>query len=161
MLVAVDLFLAEAGAYPFLAHAGEPVEAAVLATDLTDALDGWWDGWRPPSLELWRGHSAALRRRARRKLGGPAMGAAFYRAHEVLGGPLWRGVEAYATRQGADKAGAAQAVDLMERDLALAAVERELGDKGFFCELAGWYRAGRWPCGWRDGAFPAGCFVVL
>ncbi|MDQ6772568.1 MAG: hypothetical protein M3024_06215 [Candidatus Dormibacteraeota bacterium] len=162
MLEHVDAFLGEAAALPFLSRAGEPEPGAAVALGLSDATLGWWDGWRPSSLSLWRDRALTVQAAARARLGEAAVRAAFYRAAEVLEGRLWRGLRAYQeVHERADPGVAGQAVDAIERDLTLAALEAELGGSGFFSELLPWYRAGRWPCGRRDGHFPAGRYVVL
>ena len=49
----------------------------------------------------------------------------------------------------------------MKSDIAWAVVERLMDYTGFFGMLLGWYREGRWPCGWGDAAYPGGSVVVL
>jgi hypothetical protein len=48
----------------------------------------------------------------------------------------------------------------VKRDLAWAAIERSVGEPGFFSALLCWYERGRWPCRWA-GEFPAGHVMVL
>lgn len=47
-----------------------------------------------------------------------------------------------------------------ERDTAWAAVERAIGEPGFFTALLPWYERGRWPCDW-SGEYRAGHVLVL
>jgi hypothetical protein len=56
-----------------------------------------------------------------------------------------------------DERGAAHSV---KRDLAWAAIERAIGDPGFFSDLLAWYERGRWPVGW-SGKYPVGHVRVL
>ena len=53
-----------------------------------------------------------------------------------------------------------QAAHSVKRDLAWAAMERAIGESGFFSDLLAWYDRGRWPVGWC-GKFPAGNVRVL
>jgi hypothetical protein len=48
----------------------------------------------------------------------------------------------------------------VKRDLAWAAVERVIGEPGFFSSLLPWYERGRWPIGWA-GQYPAGHVRVV
>ncbi len=48
----------------------------------------------------------------------------------------------------------------VKRDLAWIAVERVIGEPGFFSSLLNWYKLGRWPCGWH-GNYPAGHLLCL
>jgi hypothetical protein len=53
-----------------------------------------------------------------------------------------------------------QAAHSVKRDLAWAAIERAIGDAGFFTDLLAWYERGRWPVGWA-GNYPSGHLSVL
>jgi hypothetical protein len=53
-----------------------------------------------------------------------------------------------------------EAAHSVKRDLAWAAIERAIGEPGFFSGLLAWYDCGRWPVGWT-GQFPAGHLRVL
>jgi hypothetical protein len=53
-----------------------------------------------------------------------------------------------------------QVAHSVKRDLAWAAIERSIGEVGFFTGLLRWYERGRWPWGW-SGEYPAGCVLVL
>ncbi|HEY3966676.1 MAG TPA: hypothetical protein VGM05_19090 [Planctomycetaceae bacterium] len=48
----------------------------------------------------------------------------------------------------------------VKRDLAWAAVEKQIEVQGFFGQLLVWYDKGRWPCRW-EGKYPAGHLLVL
>jgi len=53
-----------------------------------------------------------------------------------------------------------EAAHSVKRDLAWAAMERAVGEPGFFSDLLVWYDRGRWPVGWA-GKYPAGHVRVL
>jgi hypothetical protein len=53
-----------------------------------------------------------------------------------------------------------EAAHSVKRDLAWAAIERAIGEPGFFSSLLARYDCGRWPVGWA-GQFPAGHLRVL
>lgn len=48
----------------------------------------------------------------------------------------------------------------IKRDLAWIAIEKVIGESGFFSGLLECYKAGRWPCDW-DGDFPEGHVLCI
>jgi len=53
-----------------------------------------------------------------------------------------------------------EAAHCVKRDLAWAALEKAIGEPGFFASLLPVYDRGRWPCGWA-GAYPGGHVLFL
>jgi hypothetical protein len=163
--------VAELSQYPWLKSAGDPRSDLVVARDLSDAVDGSWDGWGPKSDDLWLQESHKLETAARETISDAIITGVFDRVGTELSDQLWRGIESYFERMernkpgydltGAFRACATDAFRRMQSDIAWAVVEILMDYSGFFCMLLCSYRGGRWPCGWAGGAYPDGSVVVL
>jgi hypothetical protein len=149
---AVATFVASLTDLPWLAHAGDRDEAAVVADDLVDA----WDGWNAEMLSAWAPQTKRLEQIAAAELGEAGVDEVFEAVSRALDLPLRTAIERYFNTRSRDETNADRGIwpewlDAMKRDLSWAAVESILNRPGFFTDLLRYYRAGRWPCAWQDG----------
>ena len=162
---ALEAFLHSLVNVCWFAHCGEPDPAAVVADDLVDACDNW----NSEMMNVWLPQTQALEQSAVGELSEGGLDSIFAAVSQAVDAPLREGATRYFERRPADSEVAATATDLglwpewldsAKRDLCWAAVEVVLGRPGFFSDLLGYYRAGRWPCAYESGV-RSGRVVVL
>jgi hypothetical protein len=169
MTADLEAILADYRGYPWFAEAGNALTDVLVAEDLSDAWDGYWDGWNARSHAHWSAASHRLEAEAQRVLGDEEIDRIFAVVSSDVAGPIWEGIGTYLDRiadSHPDPSGiyAAIAIDLLDAiksDLSWAAVETIMGQPGFFSDLLRWYRRGRRLCGWMGGLPPTGVPVVL
>ncbi len=151
-------------------HAGEPIANARL---VHGGLQNAWDGEGKAYLKLWKQQSYAIEARACETLTDPEIDNIFAAVSEAIHDSVYRGICSYldrvygnstdedsAFRRTCDDAVFREVMDSVKRDFCWAAVEDVIKAQGFFTELIGLYREGRWPCSW-DGQYPNGQPVVI
>ena len=148
---ALELFIASLCNVRWLAHAGDPDGAAIVADDLVDA----WDAWNAEMVTAWAPQTERLEGIARAELGEAGVDAVFDTVSRAVDAPLRAAMEDYFENRSTDATNADRGLwpewlDTVKRDLAWAAVEAVLGRPGFFTDLLRYYRAGRWPCGFEN-----------
>jgi hypothetical protein len=148
-------FLRSLADLPWFAHCGEPHANAIVAPDLVEA----WDGWGSEMMAVWSPETHSLERIAVGELEESGVDAIFDTVSRTLGAALLAGIEQYFERRptnteaaeiNADRGLWPEWLETAKRDLCWAAVEAVLGRPGFFTELLGYYRTGRWPCAWEN-----------
>jgi hypothetical protein len=159
-------FVLSLGEMPWLAHLGEPHPTAWVVPGISNG----WDVWGENMLATWSPRTTELERRALPKLGNPGLETVFERVSAATGPPAANALGAWLERREelegpssdteVDGSLWLEVVDAIKRDVAWAAVEDLLDARGFFWQLLGVYREGRWPCGW-EGEYPAGRPVLL
>jgi hypothetical protein len=133
---ALATFIASLADVPWLAHAGDRDDAAIVADDLVDA----WDGWNSEMMKVWSPQTHALERVAVDELGEDGVRAVFESVAHATGDRLVEAIEHFYDTRSADETGADRGMwrewlDALQRDLAWAAVEAVLDRPGFFTEL--------------------------
>jgi hypothetical protein len=146
-------------AFPLVANVGRPSETreVIKAGDAPVYLDS----------AFWSQRTHEAEARARQHLTDTEIGRIFDEVAAVIDDDLRRfdPLIAYFARYFPDGdpgriEDERQAAHSVKRDLAWAAVERSIGEVGFFSGLLPWYERGRWPCGWV-GEYPGGHVLVL
>ena len=161
----LNVFLSTLDGIPWLAHAGEPLENAVVVPDVATG----WDGWNGEMIDTWNPRSRALEKLAQKLIGDVEIDLIFSRVSAELDQPVWKGLRDYFDRRpntnentacGADLSLRPELHETIKRDLSWAAVEYVIQAQSFFTSLVVYYRAGRWPCSWQ-GQYPIGQIVLL
>jgi hypothetical protein len=154
-----DEYAAWLRAFPMLTNIGQPGDSP----EVIDKSD------EPVMLDVpfWSDRTHEAEARALRHLTDPEIDGIIEAVAAVIDEDLLRfdPLVAYYGRFAPDgdpdrikcERGAAHSV---KRDLAWTAIERAIGEPGFFSELLPWYERGRWPVGWA-GAYPAGHVRVV
>ena len=158
-------FLESLAEIPWLLHAGEPREDAVVVPDVATG----WDDWSPQMAATWIPRSHSLEEHARSRIGDDAITAAFNAVAGAIESPLRSAIRRYFSERpdvnentacNADAGLWPDLLDTIARDVSWAAVEALLTQPGFFTHMLTYYREGRWPCSWQ-GEYPAGRVVLL
>jgi hypothetical protein len=149
---ALATFVASLADVPWLANAGDPDDAAMVAEDLVDA----WDGWNSEMLAVWKPETERLERVALDELGEDGLSTVFESVSNSTADALAEAMERYFDTRSKDETHTDRGLwpewlDAVKRDLCWAAVEAILDRPGFFTDLIRYYRAGRWLCAWEDG----------
>jgi hypothetical protein len=137
----------------------------MVAANLAEAHDGYWEGWHQQSADFWTSASHSLEAAARDVLGDPQIDQIFERVTTELSQVIWEALGDYLEHH-RDDVGVADAIAIdlhqdMIRDAAWIVIETVLARPGAFTDALAWYRKGTRLFGWVDGLPPNGRPVVL
>lgn len=153
-----ERFIEEIKSVKWFVHGGEETQKYLLVKSVYDA----YDNWNAIYLSVWDPQIGALEKLAEAVIGSDAVDDIFETVSAALGEDLYQAWGEFRRRAGLEEENALddEIIDMIKRDLCWAAVERALGEKGFFTGLLEVYADGHFPCGW-DGDFPYGRAAVM
>ncbi|WP_309400112.1 hypothetical protein [Cerasicoccus maritimus] len=158
---AVERFIA----LPWFEQTGKVRSGVMVASDLSEAYDGYWDGWNSKSRFFWADQSKKLEEYALSLISDEEISQIFESVSAGSTQSVWAGLEGYLERYpddtGVGDAIALSLTDDVIRDLCWVAVEIRIQRKGFFHEIFEWYAAGTKLFGWKNDLPPDGIPVVL
>ena len=131
-------------------------------------VDSVWeacDTYGKQMCEVWGKNSENIEEESLKKLSNAQIDAVFEAVSLAIGNEVYEALcdleDKIGEETGEDQSGLEDEIlDFIKRDTAWAAIERILGQKGFFSHVYDINRTGRWACSWV-GKFPAGNFIIM
>ncbi|MCM1166871.1 MAG: NUDIX domain-containing protein [Lachnospiraceae bacterium] len=153
-----EKFIEDMQSIKWFANSGTPTEKYLLVRSVYDA----YDNWNANYLSVWEPRILLLEKSAEQLVGKDAVDDIFATVSMALDKDIWNAWQSFRTHGGLEEENALdeEIADMVKRDLCWAAVERALGNEGFFTALLDIYGDGYFPCGW-DGEYPYGRAAVM
>ncbi len=157
----LDRFISEIKNIRWFQTAGQPSEQYMVVDSVWEACDTYGK----QMCEVWGKNSENIEEESLKKLSNAQIDAVFEAVSLAIGNEVYEALcdleDKIGEETGEDQSGLEDEIlDFIKRDTAWAAIERILGQKGFFSQVYDINRTGRWACSWV-GKFPAGNFIIM
>ena len=151
-------FIAELNNIDWFSKCGTPNNEYMVIYSIFEAFDDYNDKY----FKVWDYHITQLEREAQNIIGDEKIDDIFSRISSATDEKLWIKWSLFIDRQDLyEETGLEnEIIDMVNRDLAWAYIEKYLKNDGFFSALMCIYQNGYFPCAW-NGEYPDGKAVVL
>lgn len=157
----LDHFISEIKNIRWFQTVGQPSEQYMVVDSVWEACDTYGK----QMCEVWGKNSENIEEESLKKLSNAQIDAVFEAVSLAIGNEVYEALcdleDKIGEETGEDQSGLEDEIlDFIKRDTAWAAIEKILGQKGFFSRVYDINRTGRWACSWV-GKFPAGNFIIM
>ena len=156
--MSIDNFISHINTIKWFSHCGEDINDYIIVHSIFSA----YDTHNAQMLAVWEPEIFALENKAIAAITDVKIDCIFELISNTIQNALWDGYCCFIERCRLEKeAGLEREIlDCVKRDISWAAIEIQIGQRGFFHDLLRIYEQGRWPCSYR-GEYPRGKFIVM
>lgn len=157
-MTTIDEFLQEVGSINWFGHGKKTANEYHVIHSIFEA----YDDWNEKMLRTWEPHICALENIAVERIGDEQIDNIFSIISSEIGDIIWKKWSYFITRWHLESEAGLEneMLDMVERDVSWACIEKALNIQGFFSTLLEIYKDGYFPCAWI-GDYPNGNAVVL
>lgn len=151
-------FLARINKIKWFLKCGNAANDYVVISSIFDV----YDNHNAKMLITWEPEICALENEAKEIITDEKIDYIFDTVSNTIQNALWNGYCNFIERRRLENETGLEREILacVKRDISWAAIELQIGQRGFFNDLLGIYEQGRWPCSY-EGIYSNGKFVVM